>query len=105
MLLVVCLGLLIRLMKRLIVGVVGRQTYNTLLLCMILVSTYAGAYQEATEVPLLVGASRTDPRKLLWLWGTRSVWIVIDYGLCGFFEQATPVTLTKEPVTTDSVEL
>ena len=87
LLLLVCIAftcMLIHIVKDFFVGpsLISRQTYNTLLLGMILVCTRESAYRDATEVPLLFGAPRTDPGQFLWLWGTNVLGMVFTSGYC-----------------------
>ena len=85
LLLLICVAftfMLMSMVKDFSVGLIGRQAYNTLLLVMILVCTRESAYRDATVVPLLFGAPRTDSFQFFWLWGRNALGMLFTSGYC-----------------------
>lgn len=71
--LIICVCLLIlyalaRLWKSVILGLVGRQMYNAIMVSVILVCTATEAHRSATTYPLLIGFPSTDTGKFVFNW-------------------------------------
>ena len=81
-------------LKSMLVGLVGRQTFNTFVIALILIYSGCGAYKSATTVQhpftvLFLGASHTttDTSELLWNWCIMAAFIFLHCFWAGVFSQ------------------